>query len=56
MSNDRDRETERARDAVRRRTVGGQAIDFLNELNRERREAEARDGKHREEQARKGQR
>lgn len=48
MTSDRDRRTETARDAIRRRTVGGQAIDFLNELSREQREAEARDRKQRE--------
>lgn len=56
MSNDRDRETERARDAIRSRTVSGQAINFLNELARERREAEARDRKAPAEQDRKGKR
>jgi len=43
MGKNSDEELDRIKANFRRRTVSGQAIDFLNELSRERREAERRD-------------
>jgi len=40
MGKNSDEELDRIKANLRRRTVSGQAIDFLNELSRERREAE----------------